>query len=538
MAERAPLEISERLHPTVPLDPAWDQPVYWSHPVLADGSLGSARGVFTQPQPAPIKHKLTTFTLFSKLPLDLRVYIWRTAVNFERVVRVYEEIEYPDSSSDSDHSEDEDENVRSIRVIDKELKRREYFSNQGQNQLEDHGFTSSLPKPELPTNSQLQQRTMLVWETTRVGNFYSPDPIPVLLHVCHESRELLLSYGYKLAFATRTSPGGIWFNFLSDILHLYELSEPEEASPTLDGGMWNIGQFGRDDLDCLQKLSLSVNFDYTYGGTVPIALHKAVQLCGNLKELLIVEFHSHDMERKNGYWYHCNDEEIAVVDLEVEEFWGHQPEWYPRPRHLWHDHYYSQRRFQRDFEPQNSSYADIAKEVEAQIRYHAPCFPDRKEWTTPKVRFVMFMARNGLGRFMTSREAYGRHIDNMYWKGVSERRKSYRPPSPIDLSDGMDVLRDLWSYDENPLARTDHCWYKQAREAIHSVRGWPSPFTMEWIEASEARFDSRSSRLPSHSRSFQDSLNGVPLNLLLYPILKQTHHYSFLPGEVILTPRC
>jgi hypothetical protein len=468
------------------------QTVRWTHPVLPDGSLGPARGVLTRSH--PIKYQPSEFTLFPQLPLDLRVYIWRMAADFERVVRVCEDIEWPDTDTKADSSEDEeDENGHSIAILDGELSRRAYFNNSGQRQLENYGFTSSRPAPELLTIPQLEHRAKHLWETTRVGTFYCPDPLPVLLHVCRESRQLLQSYGYKLAFSTRTAPAGTWFNFSSDILHLYEHDEDEETSQTLDGGMWNLGQFSRDDLCRLKKLSLSMNsFDYAYGGRVPNALYKAVQLCGNLQELLIVEIDRHDVDHKNEYWYQGNEGgKVAVVDLSVEEFWGHDPRCGPGPRNPW-NYLHSSRRFAEDFERGNSSYGDIAKDVAEQLGTHAPFFPDRKGWTTPKVRFVMFMAWQEVGNFMRSRESYGHYIDNMYWKRVVETRKSYRPPSPLDLRDDLEAERDYWRQIESYSEPQDLTWYRQAREAIHSVHGWPSPFTVEWIEASEARLETDS----------------------------------------------
>lgn len=492
MAERNAQHISDPLLSTVP----WDQPVTWTHPVLGDGSLGPARAVLTQPIPPKFPSKLTTFTLFPELPLDLRVYIWRMAVNFERVVRIFEDIEYTDSDSEADDSDDEeDENVRSIQALDRELKARKYVTNRRQKQLEDHGFTSSRPKPQLPTDHQLNRAAQLLWETTRVGDFRSADPMPVLLHVCRESRELLQSYGYKLAFSTRTAPANTWFNFPSDVLQLSERYESEEASPALDGGMWNIGQFSREDLDRLRKLALSINsFDYVYGGTVPVALHKAVQLCYNLDELLIVELDCHDEEQKDTYWSTHDGGEKTVVDLAVEELWGHVPDWPGGSREHWGWNYSSNRGNgqewgQSNLEGEYLNFDDIAKNVEDQLRDHESCFPDRKVWKTPKVRFVILTERRGIEQIKRSREAYGRHIDNMYWRHVAEGRKSYKPPLPLHFRDGAEALHDLIVSTEENFDTRDMRWYKQARQAIYSVTGWPSPFTMEWIEASEARLD-------------------------------------------------
>ena len=127
----------------------------------------------------------------------------------ERIVFVKEEIEYPDSNSDSDsderNEEEMDENSRSIRGIDRSLGKYKFFSNRGQAQLESFGFRSSTPAIRLLTDYQHEQEVQHLWETTRIGRFFSSNPIPILLHVCRESRDLLQGYGYRLAFSTRTS---------------------------------------------------------------------------------------------------------------------------------------------------------------------------------------------------------------------------------------------------------------------------------------------------------------------------------------------
>jgi hypothetical protein len=338
-------------------------------------------------------------------------------VNFERVVRVYEWVEEPDlDSEESDSEEDADEDHQST-LGPEQVKNRGFWGNRGQTQLERYGFTSSHPKPELPNETQQMHTAKLLWETTRVGRFCNTGTMPVLLHVCRESRQLLQSYGYALAFSTRTAPARIWFNFSSDILNLREGYEPEDASPMLDGGMWNFGQFSQQDLSRVRRLSLSLNTsNYQYGGIVPVALHKAVQTCGNLNELLIVEIDTHrgEVDPKSAYWDVGDDEaEIVLVDLAVEEFWGHRPGWTPGRWNDW-DLYNPSRRFTRYFKQHESCYADIAKDIEEQFRRQPSFFPDRKEWSTPRVYFVMLAARHEVAHFMRSREAYRRYIDNMY----------------------------------------------------------------------------------------------------------------------------
>ena len=465
------------------------KPVRWTHPCLPGGRLGPARGVLTRPP--PIKHSLKEFTLFPSLPLDLRVYIWRMSVNFERVCHVCEIIEEPDSDAEDAESV-ENEDVGAFWNAEPEtVAGRGFWSNHGQNQLEDYNFTSSHPKPELPNDIQQRHAAMLFLETTRVGKFCCCSPMPVLLHVCRESRQLLQSYGYQLAFSTRTAPAMTWFNFESDILHLCEKLDSQYASPRLDGGMWNLGQFSWQDLGRVRRLSLTLNtFDYWYGGKVPVALHKVIQMCGSLKELLIVEKDVCYYEGSSGSAYWDAPGDIIAVDLSVEEFWGHRPGWPAGQRDDdWGDYSLS-RRFIGDFDRLDSSYADIAIDIERQFQHEPPFFPDRKEWSAPTVRFVMLTTRSEEWKVMRSREAYGRFIDNMYWNKVAESRKSYRSPLPVHFRQDIDAQQEYWlvQHDSRP-PQPELGWYKQAREAIFSVRGWPSPFTMGWIEASEARLD-------------------------------------------------
>ncbi|XDG06977.1 hypothetical protein ABKA04_006592 [Annulohypoxylon sp. FPYF3050] len=54
----------------------------------------------------------------------------------------------------------------------------------------------------------------------RKSRFFSEAPIPVLLHTCAESREMLISAGYRLSFGSRDHDPWTWFHFENDILYL------------------------------------------------------------------------------------------------------------------------------------------------------------------------------------------------------------------------------------------------------------------------------------------------------------------------------
>jgi hypothetical protein len=156
-------------------------------------------------------------------------------------------------------------------------------------------------------------------------------------------------------------------------------------------------------------------------------------------------------------------------------------------RYRWQRNYIP-RAFENDLDVKKICYEYIAEKFEVQIRDHGPCLPDREQWTTPKVRFVDLIEEHEIGDLMRSREEYVRYIENSYWTSVAEARKRYRPPSPLALTGGSEALHEL-QLSEGYGESVCPSWSKSVRETILFVRGWLSPFTLEWIEASEARLD-------------------------------------------------
>ena len=62
----------------------------------------------------------------------------------------------------------------------------------------------------------------------RTGSFYSKAPIPVMLHVTRESRQVLIDFGYELAFRTRSCGPRTWFNFKIDVLYIGYSDDADE----------------------------------------------------------------------------------------------------------------------------------------------------------------------------------------------------------------------------------------------------------------------------------------------------------------------
>ncbi|KAF5611225.1 uncharacterized protein FSUBG_2504 [Fusarium subglutinans] len=157
-----------------------------------------------------------------------------------------------------------------------------------QTRLESYGFTSSQPlyepwkpsekTPRIPTD-WLVDYPELAFELTRESSLYSDAEIPAFLHVCSESRQVLVNWGYRLFFATRTTGPRTWFHPGQDRLYIpytmeafprtydsdYGSDLPGEARTPypcpepgllLSGCHWDIGQYRVDDLKQVKSVIL------------------------------------------------------------------------------------------------------------------------------------------------------------------------------------------------------------------------------------------------------------------------------------------
>jgi hypothetical protein len=61
-------------------------------------------------------------------------------------------------------------------------------------------------------------KNWLRYKKGAIAYFYSNSPIPVLLHTCFESRDLLMKMGYQLTFKTKSHGPRTWFNYDRDVL--------------------------------------------------------------------------------------------------------------------------------------------------------------------------------------------------------------------------------------------------------------------------------------------------------------------------------
>lgn len=135
------------------------------------------------------------------------------------------------------------------------------FTMKNKSQLESFGFTYSRLKLELANDDELQMQAIIAYfariyswgslyewgKQFREGGLSSPNPVPVLLHVCQESRQHLIRLGFEVAFSSCTSPAEIWFDFNHDVLLVDGPWHVETQKRRLCGkGAWNIDQCQRD----------------------------------------------------------------------------------------------------------------------------------------------------------------------------------------------------------------------------------------------------------------------------------------------------
>ncbi|KAI1286582.1 hypothetical protein F5Y03DRAFT_380652 [Xylaria venustula] len=177
--------------------------------------------------------------------------------------------------------------------------------------------------PDIPYHF-LSENPKVAWELMRTGSFYSNAPIPAMLHMWSESRQVLVEYGYELAFRTRTCGPRTWFNFKTDVLYIgHCVSESrEERSPvTLLSGnkSWDIGQFAPQDLRRVKRLALEssakVVCSENPGGAHGIS--NLLQLFTGVEELYLEEYGTQDIHYK---W-----ERYDVPADKSQSLWCHTP---------------------------------------------------------------------------------------------------------------------------------------------------------------------------------------------------------------------
>ncbi|KAF4332413.1 hypothetical protein FBEOM_13791 [Fusarium beomiforme] len=224
-----------------------------------------------------------------------------------------------------------------------------YNRSHRQTCLEEYGFTSNKPRyepwspsddlPRIPTD-WLSDYPELAFELTRECCLYSDTEIPVFLHVCSESRETLVEWGYRLFFSTRTCEPRTWFHpgrdrlyvaYNQEYFHYY--GSPQQLHnlyPCLDPGLlltgcrWDIGQHSLDDLKQIKNVILERPADYPDQEKLVHDLQCILTILSGLEELFLESwavdsFRSWVTDFTNGMELDLKAEPRSVACIPVED---------------------------------------------------------------------------------------------------------------------------------------------------------------------------------------------------------------------------
>ncbi|KAL6802769.1 hypothetical protein GGI42DRAFT_32126 [Trichoderma sp. SZMC 28013] len=254
---------------------------------------------------------MSTFHLFPQLPAEIRSAIYNLATP-PRVVHLHQEVEsFDDFKRRLPHITIAERNLRPdvdyasfyelLRQASATLvhQRRKLFR---QTKLEAYGFTSNKKlgfswefESLIPFDTLMSYPT-LAFPMYRRATITCQAAIPPLLHTCSESRSLLISYGYQLAFPSTAQNPRTWFNFGRDTLLLdddFDCSDVDLYGPKeteIERIPNTFHQFRPRDVDRLQRLALAKSTHYS-------RMFLGHKLCPKLKELILVEWDASDSEQ-------------------------------------------------------------------------------------------------------------------------------------------------------------------------------------------------------------------------------------------------
>lgn len=373
--------------------------------------------------------KPTTFPLFGELPSELRALIWAFCLDPQRIVRVLANGEEREICPYEDY-EGGDEHVVAMQEIDRVLSNdmddwdnvRKRESTDGFQQLESFGFTSSKARPAFPTPDEVEVLIDRRMTRNTIAKVRPRDPVPVALHVCRESRALMLSWGFELAFSTYERPATTWFNFKTDILYLEAIDilppHPSEFK-ILDGGSSRMGQCPPRDLARVRKLAIMMEH-YLSPEYFKSAAHEIVQQFGCLTELLFVRYDWHTPYGDEQTTARTGRGPCVAIDIALEEHWGHDF-WFFRAYH--------------NYVCYNEPWPrlpDAAEDFERWLREQKELVATRcvekqtakPSWSIPSVRFVGLVTESEVQNFYESRQSFRQYINDRYWgvlNGLKQR---------------------------------------------------------------------------------------------------------------------
>jgi hypothetical protein len=198
-----------------------------------------------------------------------------------------------------------------------------------QQSLDAYGFTSSRPihepwepsedTPRIPTEWLIESRE-LAFALTHTSCLYSNAEIPAFLHVCVESRQALMKWGYRLFFSTRTAGPRTWFNPSRDRLYIPYIAKPcpllpedeqvlnelpmmpypsFEPSVLFSGCYWEIGAYSVQDMKAVKKVIFEAEVGVLNVDILARCLAGVLPLFSNVEELFLEDWPLSDFE----YWF-------------------------------------------------------------------------------------------------------------------------------------------------------------------------------------------------------------------------------------------
>ncbi|KAI1140522.1 hypothetical protein F5Y05DRAFT_378698 [Hypoxylon sp. FL0543] len=421
-----------------------------------------------------------TFHLFSWLPFELRreIYILATP---PRIVHVRESWDIEDHEDlarfchENRYPNDDESKVAYVfkkfreRYQNETLKTKlhpdlAYFAHNWRGRipfssgmhrqmaLESYGITSSSAlrhQPWLPTDDSpeiplrwLQDHLDVAFELIRDSYLCSAAPIPPLLHTCTESRKVLMDYGYRIVFGTRTRGPRTWFHFGRDRLYIAQrytsrswVRGIEFYGDLLSGCCWDvIGQFDPKDLRLVKNLVLG---QATYLASDQYV--NVLRLLPNVEELFLEHWSSQSLDG----WYHAADRKnqpeyqkkrdnggakelwrcVPAEDIDVVAQLFRCNDYYDRPGilSLTGDSLYL---FDKHHEsgPANVSFYDsLARQFEKELESQRNTRDEH--WKLPRISFVDTCPETIARRFVDGRL--------QFWRYYTELRKAYGKEKPF-----------------------------------------------------------------------------------------------------------
>lgn len=290
---------------------------------------------------------------------------------------------------------------------------------------------------------------------------YSDSPIPYSLHTCRESRASMIKYGYVLTFGTSSQEPQTWFNFKCDVLYLQpyvweyyyynntrHFNRNWHWSTTSDGNWhWFLERISREDASRVKRVAFagSLSRGKSFGpftGNFSLVLERF----NALQDLLMVETvrdrfaadgstvleDMMDLRKFPPVWIECD----------VAEAQGHCVS---DGRNLTLQYSQSILAYkERNRCDGQAFFRDTAQEFERELsdaKDAAQKHADSGLWLIPKVKIVQVMSEYCAARLIFNRDRY--------WAQVAEEEQNRiadeflaRPLSPFSMhhADEIEVI--------------------------------------------------------------------------------------------------